>query len=232
MTERDRQLSGFMANIVANPDDDTHRLVMADWLQDEGNEWRADFIRLSIDLHRREPGFTYNRDDAKALAFSGNLDKIRIFETAGAGVFAPLMRACEAADEILGAKASSYFNLAGGIVSTRGFIEELTIDPLQWYHLAPAVYWHPDERFPCPPTAMPLKVVTFTHTPVVEGVFAGMNKGRRLLHSNKEFIRVDPRTTERTMAMALCHLYWSGIRFGVNTMNSHQDDPVLGGEEG
>jgi uncharacterized protein (TIGR02996 family) len=42
MTEREELLS----DICANPDDDTPRLVFADWLQENGEPERAEFIRL------------------------------------------------------------------------------------------------------------------------------------------------------------------------------------------
>lgn len=43
----------FMADIVANPEDDTPRLIYADWLQDHGGEdgvARAEFIRAQVEL--------------------------------------------------------------------------------------------------------------------------------------------------------------------------------------
>ena len=36
----------FLAAISANLDDDTPRLVFADWLQENGDEPRAEFIRI------------------------------------------------------------------------------------------------------------------------------------------------------------------------------------------
>ncbi len=39
----------FWAAIRANPDDDTARLVYADWLQENGDETRAEFIRVQIE---------------------------------------------------------------------------------------------------------------------------------------------------------------------------------------
>src|SRR5262245_46948004 len=44
MTERDALLRA----VCDNPDDDTPRLVFADWLQENGEEERAEFIRLQI----------------------------------------------------------------------------------------------------------------------------------------------------------------------------------------
>ena len=46
MNERD----ALMRTICENPDDDTPRLVFADWLQENGDEERAEFIRVQIEL--------------------------------------------------------------------------------------------------------------------------------------------------------------------------------------
>ncbi len=46
MNERDALLRA----ICDNPDDDTPRLVIADWLQEHGEDERAEFIRLQIVL--------------------------------------------------------------------------------------------------------------------------------------------------------------------------------------
>jgi uncharacterized protein (TIGR02996 family) len=48
MTERDALLRA----VCENPDDDTPRLVFADWLQENGEEPRAEFIRVQIELAR------------------------------------------------------------------------------------------------------------------------------------------------------------------------------------
>jgi uncharacterized protein (TIGR02996 family) len=48
----------FVAAICASPEDDALRLVYADWLDENGEEARAEFIRLQLQmegLHRREP---------------------------------------------------------------------------------------------------------------------------------------------------------------------------------
>jgi uncharacterized protein (TIGR02996 family) len=44
----------FLADVVEHPDDDTPRLVYADWLDEHGDEARAEFIRLQIELARME----------------------------------------------------------------------------------------------------------------------------------------------------------------------------------
>lgn len=43
---------GFLADICAHPEDDVPRLILADWLEDNGEELRAKFIRLQIEAHR------------------------------------------------------------------------------------------------------------------------------------------------------------------------------------
>jgi uncharacterized protein (TIGR02996 family) len=48
MTERDALLRA----VCENPDDDTPRLVYADWLQENGEEARAEFIRVQVTMAR------------------------------------------------------------------------------------------------------------------------------------------------------------------------------------
>jgi uncharacterized protein (TIGR02996 family) len=46
----------FLAEILANPEDDAPRLVFADWLEDHGQPERAEFIRTQIELSRLPGG--------------------------------------------------------------------------------------------------------------------------------------------------------------------------------
>ena len=50
----------FLYAINANLDDDTPRLVFADRLQENGDEARAEFIRIQCELHRVHPGYDGN----------------------------------------------------------------------------------------------------------------------------------------------------------------------------
>ena len=45
---------GFLQAICEEPDDDAHRLVYADWLDDHGDADRAEFIRLQCALARMD----------------------------------------------------------------------------------------------------------------------------------------------------------------------------------
>jgi uncharacterized protein (TIGR02996 family) len=42
--------AAFLAHVLANPDDDTPRLVYADWLDEQGQDARAEFIRVQCAL--------------------------------------------------------------------------------------------------------------------------------------------------------------------------------------
>src|SRR5258708_8901416 len=44
---------GFLDDIVAHIDDDTPRLVYADWLAENGHDDRAEFIRVQVERARR-----------------------------------------------------------------------------------------------------------------------------------------------------------------------------------
>ena len=43
---------GFLAKIIAEPAEDTHRLVFADWLDERGDRPRAEFVRVQVELAR------------------------------------------------------------------------------------------------------------------------------------------------------------------------------------
>ena len=50
---------GFLEDICEHPDDDAPRLVLADWLEDHGDEEgraRAEFIRVQIEKEREPAG--------------------------------------------------------------------------------------------------------------------------------------------------------------------------------
>ena len=52
MNDRD----ALFRTILENPDDDAPRLVFADWLEEHGEEARAEFIRVQCELAARAPG--------------------------------------------------------------------------------------------------------------------------------------------------------------------------------
>lgn len=58
----------FLAAIVANPDDDLPRLVFADWLEENGDSDRAEFIRLQIEKRRTKEEKQYPRPITDRIA--------------------------------------------------------------------------------------------------------------------------------------------------------------------
>jgi uncharacterized protein (TIGR02996 family) len=59
----DGQDPGFLASIVAEPDDDTRRLAYADWLEEHDQPERAEIIRVQCTLAR----LRYDDDDVSSL---------------------------------------------------------------------------------------------------------------------------------------------------------------------
>src|SRR4051794_39815561 len=49
------QDEAFLQAIIERPDDDTPRLVYADWLEEHGDAARAEFIRVQCQLFRLPP---------------------------------------------------------------------------------------------------------------------------------------------------------------------------------
>ena len=45
----DNKAKSFLEDILAHPDDDTPRLIFADWLDEQGDSARAEFIRVQIE---------------------------------------------------------------------------------------------------------------------------------------------------------------------------------------
>jgi uncharacterized protein (TIGR02996 family) len=80
MSDRDP----FIAAIAAAPDDDLPRLVFADWLDENGDPDRAEFIRLQIATYRESEQFPPHLDEAK-------FDRIReLFEANGEAWLRPV----------------------------------------------------------------------------------------------------------------------------------------------
>jgi uncharacterized protein (TIGR02996 family) len=60
-------VDAFLADIREHPDDDTPRLIFADWLDDAGHEGRAAFIRAQCADPRQSCGLRVRREGAEVL---------------------------------------------------------------------------------------------------------------------------------------------------------------------
>ena len=64
----------FLNAICAQPDDDTARLVFADWLAENGDPDRGEFIRCEVELARTQPGSEPDERRRRVLLEPGERD--------------------------------------------------------------------------------------------------------------------------------------------------------------
>lgn len=152
------------AQILANPDDDTLRLVYADWLQEHDQDWRAEFIRAQVAVAQMEEsgeaceidpneGHTCCEDPcpvcASVLRYAALCDQERNAWLAGAcfsildemrpiwGVVG-VYRECE---------RPVYTPKLPEVYTRRGFVESVTCATADWLSLANAILKaHPVRR--------------------------------------------------------------------------------------
>jgi uncharacterized protein (TIGR02996 family) len=130
----------FIAAIIANPDDDTVRLVAADFLEEHGDADRAAFIRIQVELARREA-----IGEAKSL----EVDRLRAKERVILGPLSVSWKlwAAEACPELVRVVSSRGGEMLHGmrvegaerIVWRRGFVEGVRCSAREWFQLGSAV---------------------------------------------------------------------------------------------
>jgi uncharacterized protein (TIGR02996 family) len=142
----------FLAVIVAEPDEDTPRLVAADFLEENGEADRAAFIRVQIALARSEAFAVCRSPEAEELreATQVEVDTLRKKERAFLGPFSvyPHLWAAEDCPELVRAVPSVRTSspLAGFHVEGaerlhwhRGFVERTTCPAVEWLQHGTAV---------------------------------------------------------------------------------------------
>lgn len=127
------EYAALLRAIGAAPDDDTPRLVAADWLDEHGDADRAAFIRAQVELARLE---------ASGLGKSLDADGLRKKERAFLGPFsvAPSIWAAEACPELVrvipGESGTPLESIrvegAGRLVFRRGFVEAVMCPASDW----------------------------------------------------------------------------------------------------
>jgi uncharacterized protein (TIGR02996 family) len=131
----------LIAAIVADPDDDTVRLVAADFLEENGDPDRAAFIRIQIELARLE---------AEGQGKSLEVDHLRAKERSFLGPLSVYRRlwSAEACPELvkMPSRGSGRDPLEGMTVEgaerlmwRRGFVEGVTCSAEQWSRHGAAV---------------------------------------------------------------------------------------------
>jgi uncharacterized protein (TIGR02996 family) len=107
----------LLQTIIENPDDDTPRLIYADWLEDHGNQARAEFIRAQCESARL---FREGKDLDRAFALRAkHTELLRQHEKEWVGEFPN--------------KASSW-------TFERGFIEYVAVDAKNFLQHADSLF--------------------------------------------------------------------------------------------
>lgn len=126
----------FVAAIVAEPDEDTPRLVAADFLEENGDPVRAAFIRLQVDLAQLETfgtGWTLRAEELrrKERAFLGPRSESALFWAA------------EECPELVRAvptrPGSLHVEGAERVTWRRGFVEAVRCPAAEWLRHGAAV---------------------------------------------------------------------------------------------
>ena len=126
--------SSFLTAIVAEPDDDTRRLVAADFLEEHGEADRAAFIRLQIELARLE---------ASGLSGSPAALELRQKERGVLGPKSekPHLWAAEECSELVHPDPRGRLRFEGTerLTWRRGFVEEVRCPAGEWLRHGVAV---------------------------------------------------------------------------------------------
>jgi uncharacterized protein (TIGR02996 family) len=129
----------FMAAIIADPDDDTARLVAADFIEENGDADRASFIRIQVELARLESSPAEKKQD--------EIDALRLKERAFLGPLSVKSRlwAAEACPELVRVDVRGGAGLDVGVTGAerlswgRGFVEGVTCPAEMWARHGAAV---------------------------------------------------------------------------------------------
>lgn len=170
MTETDERL-GFLQAICAEPGEDCHRLIFADWLDEHFCPERAEFIRVQVELAQRERKAALVRP-AIYIDWSDRTADLRRRErelrTLHADTWAkPVWSACGYPETpMYGATGgrdafgnpryhhacSVYASAAGRKMSwefSRGFISAVALSAADWLRHADAIAWRPGWEMAC-----------------------------------------------------------------------------------
>jgi uncharacterized protein (TIGR02996 family) len=81
----------FLDAICAQPDDDTARLVYADWLAENGDPDRGEFIRVDIELARTPPD-SEGAERRRSVLFARRAELLKKHKTAWLAPFTPFAK--------------------------------------------------------------------------------------------------------------------------------------------
>jgi uncharacterized protein (TIGR02996 family) len=129
MTTTDAERIAFIAAIVSAPAEDTPRLVFADWLQERGEEARAEFIRTNhspLEFMSAYYGWGFIGGEATP---------------------SPRLANCFG---LLSETGFDRFSNGTRCVIHRGFVSEVACTAADWLQHADQIAWHPGQTVACP----------------------------------------------------------------------------------
>lgn len=161
-TDCDAMLKG----VLMSPADDLPRLVLADWLEERGQEDRAEFIRVQCEIARLEEsgeaceidpdeGHTCCEEPCPVCRSVEEYVQLeqRAVELLGGDYGRNWRHWAGAAIELIpnGAYYYDHLTFRGRFVLTfcRGFVAEVTCTAEDWLANADALYWHPEQTVDC-----------------------------------------------------------------------------------
>lgn len=161
MTDRD----ALLAAILSDPNDDTPRLIFADWLEDRGETERSEFIRIQIELARSQ---AFGPEHKNSLICGCRRCEIKYRNS----VLLRSNNGREWRQLPWGSAPRQYL--------TRGFISVVTLPWAGWLKHHAEVCWSPSQTRPFVPTAQPLETVRFSSFEVVSGECDESEDGRTI----------------------------------------------------
>lgn len=157
----------LMASISAQPDEDTHRLAYADWLQENGQGERAEFIRVQCELAKLpkpesltigviplqgDPKTPMCKHTCRECRQAVDLCRYHVLVRREQ----ELLRRCREMFTFVGVTQSleAFWGhpderVVFPVVLRRGFVEEITCTTADWLKYADALYWHPTQTVWC-----------------------------------------------------------------------------------
>lgn len=159
------------ANILANPNDDMARLVMADWLEEHGDIERAEFIRLQIKMDQLgitrpivNPMGEILQDGTIVQKLVDREQELLVSMQPGSATGGVYVEGIRTNGRYAWAGAAAALNDPDkkGWSFKRGFVEQITCTAEEFLKYADDLLWQPSENRPCPLTACPINEVTLT----------------------------------------------------------------------
>ena len=220
----------LLAAVLAAPDDDTPRLVYADWLTEQGDGERAEFVRVQCELARTlaggGPGCNCAgvRDPNHVCRQTVWIDRAeelrrRERELWPAALFSILDVLRPAVPDFAAVvykedERPSFTPRKPELYVRRGFIESATCSAADWLSHADAILCE-----------HPVRDVTLTTIPLLEGNdddvgLLGDQTGRRFAWADarKEADRLGLALTDSgVLPLCVCSLRWRGVRFVLPT---------------